>query len=213
MSRTNGTPLVSHVNSERIYIPPLSLSSSSGPSDEYHIFFVTGNPGCIAYYHDFLSLLAENLSMQNERGEVRRVHVYGHSLANFTEAQGGHTSELQGVRKILRLEEQIQYVEVLLEQYVHSLQKGYVDQGFAGRKAPTQLKIILVGHSVGAYICMEVLRRLRAKEKMQSKLPNGGSDVGGIKFVGLIGLWPTITWIGKSPNGRRIIVSVGNHEW
>ena len=213
MPCANGTSLVSHVNSKSIYIPPTNPSSSSSPSDQYHIFFVTGNPGCIAYYHHFLSLLAENLSMKKETGEVRRVHVYGHSLANFTEEKGGYNDKLKEPMKILNLQEQIQYVEVILEQYVHSLQKGCVDQGLARRHAPTQIKVILVGHSVGAYICMEVLRRQRAMEKMHNKLPNGDDDLGGMKLVGFIGLWPTITWIGKSPSGRKISVSKGKPQW
>ena len=213
MSQTKGTPLVSHVNSQSIYIPPLSPSSSSSPSHEYHVFFVTGNPGCIAYYHDFLSVLAENLSTRTEKGGARRVHVYGHSLANFTKVKGEYDHKLQKARKILSLQEQIQYVEMILEQYVQSLEEGHVDQGFTSRKPPTQVKVILVGHSVGAYIGMEILRRRRAKEKRQNKLPNGDGDLQGIKLIGFIGLWPTITWIGESPSGRRLIVSIGIHKW
>ncbi|KAL9112229.1 MAG: hypothetical protein Q9187_007795 [Circinaria calcarea] len=204
MSRIDGPPLIPHVNPISLYIPPLSPSSSPNPSHDYHVFFVPGNPGCIAYYNDFLSFLAKNLSLQKERCEVRRVHVYGHSLANFTKERVNHNHELKAPRKLLSLQEQIQYVEAILEQYVHSSQAEYTDQGFTNGKSPPPLKIILVGHSVGAYVCMEVLRRRRAKEKMQTERPDGSSGLGRMKLIGFIGLWPTITWIGQSPSGRRI---------
>lgn len=132
--------------------------------------------------------------------------MYGHSLANFTKEQVNHHHELQTPRKILSLQEQIQHVEATLEKYVHSLQAGNGDQGFTNGKPPMPLKVILIGHSVGAYICMEVLRRRRAKEQMQTEQPDGRSGPERMKLIGCIGLWPTITWIGQSPSGRKISV-------
>lgn len=104
-------------------------------------------------------------------------------------------------------------MEVELEQYVQSLQEGYILHGPAGGKVPVPIKLILVGHSVGAYICMEVLRRSREKAKVQNGVANGAKKFEGMKFIAVIGLWPTITWIGKSPKGRRVSVSFSDDVW
>ncbi|KAF3934940.1 hypothetical protein ABW19_dt0207846 [Dactylella cylindrospora] len=53
-----------------------------------------------------------------------------------------------------------------------------------------QTKIILMGHSVGSYILLETLRNLKEKGL-------GGNIIGGI------GLFPTLTHIGKSRSGRK----------
>lgn len=61
-------------------------------------------------------------------------------------------------------------------------------------------RVILVGHSVGAYIGLEILRRWREKGK------KGEREVR-MRIMGYVGLWPTVTWIGRSPSGRKLGVS------
>jgi len=51
-----------------------------------------------------------------------------------------------------------------------------------------------MGHSVGAYVLMEVIRELREKGEK-------------VKVVGGVGLFPTIVDIGKSSGGRVLTVS------
>lgn len=61
--------------------------------------------------------------------------------------------------------------------------------------------MIIAGHSVGAFIAMEVLRILGEQRKKQ------GSR-GGIEVIGGIMLFPTIVDIAKSPSGRLLAVRV-----
>lgn len=66
-------------------------------------------------------------------------------------------------------------------------------------------RVIIAGHSVGAFIAMEVLRILGEQRKKQ------GSR-GGIEVIGGIMLFPTIVDIAKSPNGRLLAVRVPLHK-
>jgi len=173
-------PLSPHLTPQSVYLP-----SSRTPA-AYHIFFITGNPGCIGYYHTFLSLLSEATSPES-------VDTYGHSLANFID-ESPEAEHSAG--KVLGLQEQIDYVENLLDSYVST------NLLRAGAKSP--LKIILVGHSVGAYIGLEILRRRRQKERKEIQEQK-------MQIVGYVGLWPTITWIGRSPSGRKLGVRGNNY--
>ena len=168
--------LVPHLTSQSVYLP---CKSTQPPS--YHILFITGNPGCIGYYHTFLSLLADHLS-----GSA--VNIYGHSLANFVEEPSNSPKQV----KILGLQEQIDFVEGLLLDYVDTLSLS-TNTG----RAAKQSRVILVGHSVGAYIGLELLRQWRNQERRRS-------SKGNLYFCGYIGLWPTVTWIRKSSSGLKL---------
>ena len=167
--------LVAHLTSQSVYLP-----CKSSQSPKYHVLFITGNPGCIGYYHTFLSLLADELSRN-------AVNIYGHSLANFVELDNTPKHV-----KILGLQEQIEYVEHLLLDYVQNLSFSMRTDG-----AAEQAKIILVGHSVGAYIGLELLRRARERARRAENKDK-------LRFCGYIGLWPTVTWIRKSPSGLKL---------
>lgn len=58
------------------------------------------------------------------------------------------------------------------------------------------MKVILVGHSVGSYIALELIR----------KWQEGGMGKG-INILGACLLFPTVTHIAKSPSGRKVGVS------
>ncbi|MCJ1403168.1 hypothetical protein MMC11_006391 [Xylographa trunciseda] len=175
-------PLVPHLNSQSVYI-----ACESPQSPEYHVVFITGNPGCIGYYHSFLSLLADKITK-------KAVHIYGHSLANFVDESRDRPSH----SKILGLQEQIDHIEERLKNYVNSLSLSMETD-----EAPKQSKIILVGHSVGAYIGLELLKRWREREKLIGNIDK-------IRFCGYVGLWPTVTWIEKSPSGLKLGVGHEN---
>jgi pimeloyl-ACP methyl ester carboxylesterase len=55
------------------------------------------------------------------------------------------------------------------------------------------VRVILMGHSLGTYMCMEMLRRLREEAKT-------GEDV---RCVGGVLLFATIMHLTKSPNGKK----------
>lgn len=202
----------------------LMLDHSSFSSiDQTIIFFIPGNPGLISYYHLFLSLLVSNLSSQHPGSDglssgskvgakvrnrqpraskhVRpQFHVHGKSLGGFEiQSEGG---------KLYGLREQIEFVEKGLEDFVNSWQdaasENSVDGPEPNNECLPRAQVILVAHSVGSYIAMEILRRHQEKRKMP---PHDVNDAGHrVDIVAGVLLFPTVVDIAKSPSGRILTV-------
>ena len=191
------------------------------------IFVIPGNPGVISFYHLFLSLLVSNLSSEestspgtgngsNDGVTVRnqlqdaskhahaQFYVYGKSLGGF-EIQTGPDSGEGG--KLYGLKEQIEFVEKGLEDCVNRCQRAVLQRSVDGPESKNERnvrpKVILIGHSVGAYTAMEVLRRHREKRKLPSDDINDRTDI----VAGIL-LFPTVMDIAKSPSGRILTVCV-----
>lgn len=185
---------------------------------ETTIFFVSGNPGLIGYYHPFLSLLARYLG-QDPGNSKTPYQIYGCSLGGFEvdHDDASETAESMprstcGTRRDMNgtagrqpqlydLEDQIRFVHgklmALMERNVSA----------KGRR-----KIILVGHSVGAYIAMEVLRRHRettsnGKSPLDTTQSNKTSSVD-FDIVGGVMLFPTVIDIALSPSGQKLTVGL-----
>lgn len=177
------------------------------------IFFVSGNPGLIAYYHPFLSLLAQHLGQDTAKTPYQ---VYGCSLGGFevddsdeqeaprsaSTAESCQPADLNGSGRESRLydlEDQIRFVQGKLSALVDG-------NASAGQEPKTSRKVILVGHSVGAYIAMEVLRRHR--ENQSSQRPDQPSKIGSaeLDIIGGVMLFPTVVDIALSPSGRKLTV-------
>jgi pimeloyl-ACP methyl ester carboxylesterase len=152
--------------------------TTTGPSPKTTIFFISGNPGLIAYYHPFLSLLAKYL----KEDEKSSFQIYGCSLGGF------EIGEVPPNDLDLDLEDQIRFVQGKLATLMGSDDKTD-DNANIGRK------VILIGHSVGSYIAMEVLRRHR-----ESSSPNTFDITGGAM------LFPTVQDIAASPSGQKLTV-------
>lgn len=157
-----------------ISIRPISENSQAS----YHlIFFVTGNPGLISYYTTFLSTLHQLLSDASNKSGSEVFHVYGQSLAGFELNDQPHpTTNLP-----YNLQDQIG----ILLQALNSQQIP-----FGARQVRTYDSIVLIGHSVGTYLIMEILNRLR-KSSSSLKIKAG------------ILLFPTVTHLAQSPSGVR----------
>lgn len=182
-------PLEAHISPDSIYCPPKRLSSDHG---EYHIFFITGNPGLIAYYHTFLASLSNLFNEdQDISNGVNGIHIYGHSL-------GGFNTTAKNETKVgpYGLQQQIDYVETTLESYIRAQNIIRKSQQAIDTSSHRPLKVILMGHSVGAYILLEVLRRSRKQLSL-------GRETG-MEIVGGVLLFPTITHIAKSPSGLKL---------
>ena len=141
---------------------------------------ITGNPGCIGYYHEFLSLLWDNLGAARS---IADISIYGTSLSGFT--SGDDDDDDDGA--VLGLQGQIRFLETRLDRYMSR---------YFGEEAAVEHKVIIIGHSVGAYIGLELVRRHQEKVKM-------GLDRG-FDILGYVALWPTLTHIGQSRRGRRL---------
>jgi pimeloyl-ACP methyl ester carboxylesterase len=128
----------------------ISLSPTyDDPSASHHlIFFITGNPGLISYYDTFLGYLHQLLSEQSNLSKSNVFHIYGESLAGF----GDTDTPSKTTGHPYTLEDQIQTrLQCLKDQRIPS----------GSRQGQQYDSIILMGHSVGTYILLEVLQRLR----------------------------------------------------
>ena len=171
------------------------------------IFFITGNPGLIAYYHTFLSLLSSKLASSSSissespgQYEYGRFQVYGHSLAGFelpeSESETAQQQQNQPETGCYNLEEQICFVQRRLDEFI-------ANNGNSNGNG--KHKVILIGHSVGSYIAMEVLRRHRERQKTKTTTSRVAE---GVEFdiIGGVMLFPTVVDIAKSPAGERLTV-------
>jgi hypothetical protein len=145
------------------------------PAASYHlIYFITGNPGLIAYYNTFLNTLHELLFASKDKSS-NLFHIHGQSLAGFEGIDEDRSVPYD-------LEDQITFSQKSLE--AQRIPSGPLQgQSYAS--------IILVGHSVGSYILLEIIQRLR-----KSSSP--------INIQAGILLFPTVTHIAQSPSGIKI---------
>jgi len=213
--------LKSHISSDIfLHVPasPDSISQTAAKTPPRIIFLVTGNPGLIAYYHAFLSILSTTTP-------TSECVLVGFSLGGF-EIDDHHVRERrerateidQGLEalqfpdgvhhegKIWGLEEQIDLTERRVRGLVESVYEHYSNEGIRGSndgsEEPQKLEVILLGHSVGAYIVLELLRR-HAEERKSKQVDDGGL-VESVDFniKGAILLTPTVFDIARSQSGR-----------
>lgn len=164
--------------SDRICYEP-STDAVDGKTQDYLIYFIPGNPGLIPYYQPFLSRLYALLSSSSTI-ESSRFHICGHSLEGFEFAQDGKKSKRP--RNPLGLEQQIAAQEQLFYHHVRSHRN----------RTGNSPKVILMGHSVGCYMLLELI------QQHPNKIEEGEED---FDLIGGILLFPTITHIAQSPLG------------
>jgi pimeloyl-ACP methyl ester carboxylesterase len=181
-------------------------STGSNPNPvqppETTIFFISGNPGLIGYYHPFLSLLSKYLTPENENdngNEPLSFQIYGCSLGGFElndeKNPPSHERTIQKSQSDdwdldLDLEDQIRFVQ---EKLTRLMRINPITTG-------SKQKVILIGHSVGAYIAMEILRRHREASSGE------GRD---FDIIGGAMLFPTVIDIAASASGRKLTVWFG----
>ncbi|GAM86714.1 hypothetical protein ANO11243_047330 [Dothideomycetidae sp. 11243] len=161
------------------------LHPTSDDNDPLLIFLITGNPGLVSYYNTYLhhlQALCNGQLLSSNSSRRIGVHIYSCSLAGF------ETSPCTGVansqRNIYDLDQQIEYIDDALEHAGEDVSQR------TGTKTP---RVVLIGHSVGAYMLMEILRRRKAARATQM-----------IKIVGGVCLTPTIVNLRGSPSGRKV---------
>ncbi|CAG8469360.1 12820_t:CDS:2 [Ambispora gerdemannii] len=131
------------------------------------LFMIPGNPGAIDYYIPFLSTIYEE---HEKKIEIVGVSHLGHS-------HGPHHDSLI---KLWSLQDQInhkiKFFDILCEKFA-------IDEG----DKKIYPRFILCGHSMGAYICSQVLKA-RPDHIEQAYL-----------------LFPTLQHIAKTPNGTQMM--------
>ena len=64
-------------------------------------------------------------------------------------------------------------------------------------KFSDEKKLVLIGHSIGAWICTDLMRQFQEIEQS--------------KIRAVVCLFPTLMHIGKSPNGQSLGPLIGNY--
>lgn len=169
----------SFLEGNELYYPP-SSDRNDPQAQDFLIFMITGNPGLISFYEPFLFTLHYLLSSSSV-SHSSRFHIYGHSLAGFGQTEGDIGE--------VGLKGQIEHTEELLFKQVRRWGTNQND---------SLLKVILIGHSVGAYILLELISR--HQESVETK---GKED---FDLIGGILLFPTITHLAQSPQGMMYSV-------
>jgi pimeloyl-ACP methyl ester carboxylesterase len=191
----------------------LHIPSSFSPAqcnENNLIFFIPGNPGLVSYYHTFLSLLSDPKTSAN----TSKCVVAGFSLGGFEVALDGESVHSENRIRFpengpngpfYSLREQIDLTTARLEALVGTLQT----QLKAGQDSPAHApsarwKVILIGHSVGAYISIEVLRLHKQKLSGRASALKGSAirDQQNFKISAAFLLTPTVVDIALSPSGK-----------
>ncbi|KAI1774471.1 hypothetical protein F4818DRAFT_83948 [Hypoxylon cercidicola] len=162
--------------------PPRPLEGKTeDKSRDVLVFFISGNPGLMDYYEPFLSTLRSLLDGVASL-EHTRFHIYGQDLAGFRDEDH---EPFTRHRKPYDVEYQIQHSLATLERL-------RIESG--PRSGSPYDEVLLIGHSVGAYIALELFHRLLRNPDLTSHL----------NLASGILLFPTIDHIAKSSNGRKM---------
>ncbi|TKY90323.1 hypothetical protein EX895_000321 [Sporisorium graminicola] len=151
------------------------------------LLFIPGNPGVPSYYIDFLHSIYTSPLLKSSGIEIVAVSHRGHaplpkvgSNAVWGDNKTNQSQASKGYGCTLR--DQVRHKVAVVD----AINRMYNAEG-------RQTKVILVGHSIGAWIASEVLKAR----------PEVGVD-------GLQLLFPTMEWIGRTPNARKINALVLN---
>uniref|UniRef100_A0A9L0S597 Lipid droplet-associated hydrolase n=1 Tax=Equus caballus TaxID=9796 RepID=A0A9L0S597_HORSE len=142
------------------------------------IFVITGNPGFSAAYVPFVKALYSSV---NKRFPVWVISHAGHALAPkdkkiLTTSDG--MSSLTSAFLYNPNAQEVEDIYGLCGQVEHKL-------AFLRTHVPKEMKLVLIGHSIGCYISLQIL-------KLAPELP----------IIRSLLLFPTIERMSESPNGR-----------
>ncbi|KAF1998935.1 hypothetical protein P154DRAFT_546637 [Amniculicola lignicola CBS 123094] len=181
-----------------IHLHSPAAPSSKPPSRTYLIYYIPGNPGLIAFYTTFLTHLYGLLTADSNKtkGGASSVsfQIYGRDLSGFELATPTETLvKRHGHAPPYSLQEQIEHCETAIEDVVRrEEEKGVKD-----------VRVVVMGHSLGTWLSLEVTRRLRERAKGIGE---------GVRVVGDVCLFTTIVDLKGSRNGRRFGWAL-SHSW
>lgn len=178
------------------------------------VFFVPGNPGFIDYYEPFLRTLRSLLDEVEDRSrrdgrQDTRFHILGRNLLGFEDGDDGGGAYGPGP---FPLDTQIRGV-------LDAVAAARIDLGQEGgpRHGGAFDEVVLMGHSVGSYIALDVFRRHRqalpsskrvpAASSTSRPLPSVRDPLGGTDHLNLrlgILLFATLVHLARSERGRKL---------
>ncbi|KAJ6781717.1 hypothetical protein PWT90_09398 [Aphanocladium album] len=155
----------------------ISLPSSRQLAAKSHglIYFIPGNPGVVEFYTDFLRSLRALLD--KTEGDTA-YDIYGRNLLGFRDADHQPFSSKN--------------LPFGLDSQVEGMWADIASQGYGNNNDKPYDSVILIGHSIGAYIVVETFHRHSLNPKVGLNLQHG--------FL----LFPTISYIARSPNGLKV---------
>ncbi|KAL1837400.1 hypothetical protein VTJ49DRAFT_3924 [Mycothermus thermophilus] len=208
------------------HVPALEFPSRFGDDKarkQCLIVMIPGNPGLVAYYEPFLATLRHLLDEKESQPGCRHAfHIHGRNLLGFADedhepAFGTLTDGPEGpaAAEPFNLEDQIRGVCEHLCRLNQPAPPGGSDGNdvhHGDRTRPFD-EIILMGHSVGAYITVEVFHRhylARKAQQNRQQLPPSHDALTTLPLKSAILLFPTLTHIARSPRGQ-VMTFLANH--
>lgn len=150
----------------------------------YIIYYITGNPGLVEYYRTFFNHLYGLLQAKYSSEDVD-FQIYGQSLAGFETNRPVNLRKEHGKDPPYDVNQQIEISEQALKNVVLA----------AKANGARDVRVILMGHSLGTYMCLEVIRRLREESKPLRDE--------GVRVTGAVLLFATVMHLAKSPSGLK----------
>lgn len=189
-----------------VQVPTLEFPSPNQEEEQrqqYLIVFIPGNPGLVEYYTPFLSTLRELLDeAESQKGSTKSFHLYGQNLLGFSDAD--HSPPFSSSVPPFTLEDQINHFSARLTELS-------ILRLASGTTVPFD-HILVMGHSVGAYIAVEVFHRHHLL--LTEPPPPLATPPLNLK-TGIL-LFPAISHIARSPNGQilnRLRASPFFNQW
>ncbi|KAI1921827.1 hypothetical protein LOZ12_005180 [Ophidiomyces ophidiicola] len=152
--------------------------------------------------------------------------IAGRSLAGFeiedATVQSSSNDSEASTDAVYGLSAQVEHVESNLAKIVRKYLHNHItttsatnaagaEKDAASSRRRPRPKVILMGHSVGSYLCMEVIRRW--KEREEERVKAAGKETGAasgdsheveMDIIGALLMFPTVVDIAKSPSGRKL---------
>jgi pimeloyl-ACP methyl ester carboxylesterase len=158
--------------------------------DEAHvrvlIFFIPGNPGLVEYYRHFLDIIRNQLIARDSKNKIG-YYIHGASLAGFDISPESRQIPTKVQTLPLSLDDQVEDVYRRVERTVDRLRARDSIEG--------DLPVILIGHSIGAYMVLQTVNKWQALAKQ------GPTNM---RLSAGICLFPTIYELALSPTGRQV---------
>lgn len=161
------------------------------------LYFICGNPGLVNFYATFLDCLRGMLDAADEGSGGTAYDIYGRNLLGFGDDDHEPFDSGRG-NEPWDLDGQIEgiYRDVAARSVIPDDAGAEGEQGKGSR--PYDF-VVLMGHSVGAYISVEIMHRHTTymQDGVGLRAPQLNLRHGFLLF-------PTLTHIASSPSGRRL---------
>lgn len=149
------------------------------------LLFIPGNPGVVDYYTPYLDTIYHSRECAGSV-EILAVGHRGHTALEETseeERGASHKWQKEGTSLQAQVRHKVEVVKAIRKAYPRS-----------DRDDDEDVKIIIVGHSVGAWIGLRVLEEM-------------GDDIDGLQL-----LFPTVMNIAQTPKARTLPLLVSHND-